>query len=77
MTEAGVCVDHRVRGPVDQDSDATIAGFILQHHLKTLLQLVVSPQLTLRKASLRLLITLLNQGKNGMTKLLKSYCMYT
>ncbi len=62
MSESGVTVSSRVLGPIDHESDVTIAGFILQHHLHTILKYLSSPEPILRSSALGLLDTLLNQG---------------
>ena len=49
-------------GPVDHDSDATIAGFVLQQYLKILTNFLEMKSTSLRFATLQLLATLLRQG---------------
>jgi hypothetical protein len=67
MKESGVQLNLSNRetvlgGPVDHDSDATIAGFVLQQYLKQLTDFLRMKSISLRYATLQLLATLLRQG---------------
>ena len=62
MSESGVAIGDRMLRPQEQDSDTTVAGFVLQQHLGSLLKFFTSPLPSLRLAVLLLLGTLLRQG---------------
>jgi hypothetical protein len=67
MKESGVQLNLSNRetvlgGPVDHDSDATIAGVVLQQYLKQLTDFLRMKSISLRYATLQLLATLLRQG---------------
>src|SRR5262249_14265114 len=57
-----VVTPSKVFGPGDSDSDATIAGFVIQHHLDLITQFLSHPSATLRLSTLQLLGSLLRQG---------------
>ena len=52
MSESGVAIGDRVLRPQEQDSDTTVAGFVLQQHLGLLLKFFTSPLPSLRLAVL-------------------------
>ena len=52
MSESGVAIGDRVFRPQEQDSDTTVAGFVLQQHLGSLLKFFTSPPPSLRLAVL-------------------------
>eukprot|EP00981_Chlorochromonas_danica_P006509 scaffold1404_cov173-Ochromonas_danica.AAC.5 len=52
----------KVLGPADTDSDATIGGFVIQHHLPMLTKFLSHSSSVLRLACLQLLGSLLRQG---------------
>lgn len=64
MKDSGMQVTTKdtVLGPVDQDSDATVAGFVLQQHLHVFNYFLRHFSSSLRYATLQLMATLLRQG---------------
>lgn len=65
MKESGVGISKRTTvlgGAVDHDSDATIAGFVLQQYHKDLTEFLKKPSISLRYCTLQLFATLLRQG---------------
>ena len=62
LTESGVAVNHRVQGPQDNDSDVTVAGFVLQNHLSSILGYLHHSTKEMRQSSLGLITVLLRQG---------------
>lgn len=55
MQRAGMTTSKRVQGPIELDSDATIAGFVLQQHLAVILGFLSRPYPAIRLASLELI----------------------
>jgi hypothetical protein len=62
LKEAGVSVGKHVLGPGEADSDATVAGFVLQQHLPSLLGFMMHNSASMRITALELLGTILRQG---------------
>jgi hypothetical protein len=64
LKESGVDVStrHTVLGPGDSDSDASIAGFVIQQHLSLITNFLSHSSSTLRLNTLQLLGSLLRQG---------------
>ena len=62
LKEAGVSVGKHVLGPGEADSDATVAGFVLQQHLPSLLGFMMHSSASMRITALELLGTILRQG---------------
>ena len=62
LQEAGVSVGKHVLGPGEADSDATVAGFVLQQHLPSLLKFMMHTSAIMRMTALELLGTILRQG---------------
>ena len=58
----GLSTSKKVQGPIELDSDATIAGFVLQQHLIAILGFLTTPHYPTRHAALQLIGTLLRQG---------------
>ena len=61
-TSTGISTSKKVQGPIELDSDATIAGFVLQQHLTRLLSFFTSSRGITRHSALTLIGTLLRQG---------------
>ena len=61
-TTTGISTSKKVQGPIELDSDATIAGFVLQQHLTRLLSFFTSSRGITRHSALTLIGTLLRQG---------------